>query len=279
MRLSKFVTSFIKIMIMNALRRTALLVAMMATMLSACEKSTEISKNSSEAKAAGTADVVYPLTGTSMSNGILPKRKLPKAILTKGFYAFPHIKVQLIDTVCAEYLEKTKKVDLSYIPDGQVNHIFGKGEFTFYADPDFVRAGLRKLSPGPKGWWTHWNFSPYTESENPVVLFALDRRYGTKNPTNSISLELGAPVTTFGFEIAPNTIGKVQKVVVTYNNALGYRGQTMFLVEQTISSPSGARLIAAKSSIPFTYVRIDLPDQKYSSEGFAIANIRYELAK
>jgi len=90
---------------------------------------------------------------------------------------------------------------------------------------------------------------------------------------------LGAPVTTFGFEIAPNTIGKVQKVVVTYNNALGYRGQTMFLVEQTISSPSGARLIAAKSSIPFTYVRIDLPDQKYSSEGFAIANIRYELAK
>ena len=263
----------------NALRRTSLLFALLAVMLSACEKSAEISKNSSDVKATGTADVVYPLTGTDMSNGILPKRKLPKAVLTKGFFSFPHIKVQLIDTVCAEYLEKTKKVDFSNIPDGQVNHLFGKGEFTFYVDPDFVRAGLRKLSPGPKGWWTHWNYSPYTESENPLVLFPLDRRYGTKNPTNSISLGLDQYVTTFGFEIAPNSIGKDEKVVVTYNDFGSYRGQTMFVVEQTISSPSGARLIAVKSDVPFNYVRIDLPDQKYPPEGFAIANIRYELAK
>lgn len=268
-----------KIMMINALRRTSLLFALLAVMLSACEKSAEISKNSSEVKATGTADVVYPLTGTDLSNGILPKRKLPKAVLTKGFYSFPHIKVQLIDTVCAEYLEKTKKVDLSYIPDGQVNHILGKGEFTFYADPDFVQQGLRKLSPGSKGWWTHWNYSPYTESENPIVLIPLDRRYGTKHITSSISLDFGTAVTTFGFEIAPNSIGNDEKVRVTYNNFGSYRGQTMFVVEQTISSPSGARLIAVKSDVPFNYVQIEILGQKPSTAGFAMGNIRYELAK
>ena len=260
---------------MRALRLFLLPMAALAMMFSACEKNAEISKKASEVKASAIADVVYPLTGTDMSNGILPKQKLPKAILTKGFYAFAHIKVQLIDTVCAEYLEKTKKVDLSYIPDGQVNHIFGKGDFTFYADPDFVRAGLRKLSPGPKGWWAHWNYSPYTESENPIILFALDRRYGTKNPTNSMSIDLYRPVKTFGFEIAPNETGKDIKVLVTYNNFGSYRGQTMFTVEQTISSPSGARLIAVKSNEEFNYVNIELVGYQYPAKGFAIANIRY----
>jgi hypothetical protein len=262
---------------MKAFRLPLLFLTTLVITLSACEKNAENIKDVSEVRVATTSKVVYPLVGTDMSDSILPMRKLPKAILYKG-YSYPHINVQQIDTVCEDYLQKTKKLDLSYLADGAVNHIIGKDDLTLYVDPDFVQGAFRKLSSGPKGWWTHWNYSPYAESENPIVLFAVDHRYGTKNPVNGMGISLGRAVTSFGFEIAPNSTGKDVKVLVTYNNYGGYRGQTMFAVEQTISSPSGARLIALKSNMPFTYVGIQLQDQKYPAEGFAIANIRYQLA-
>jgi hypothetical protein len=261
---------------MKASRLSLLFVITLAFAFSACEKNAENIKNVSEVKAAASSSVVYPLIGTDTSGRILPMRKLPKAIVTKGFFAYPRIKVQLFDTVCADYLQKTTKVDLSGIADGAVTHLLGKDDIV-YVDPDLLRYGVRKLSNGPKGWWTHWNYSPYTESETPIVLFPLDRRYGEKNPINSLSLSLRQRVKTFGFEIAPNETGKDIKVVVTYNDFGGYRGQTMFTVEQTISSPSGARLIAVKSSVPFNYVGIQLEDRVYPYKGFAIANLRYEL--
>jgi len=259
---------------MKSPQLSSLLLASLLLAFSACEKSAENIKNVSETKAVTTAGLVYPLTGTDTSGGILPMRKLPKAIVTKGFYAFPHLKVQLIDTVCKEYLEGTKKVD--FVADGTVGHIIGNSDFSIYVDPDFVRAGVRKLSSGPNGWWMHWNYSPYTESEHPDVLFPLNRRYGEKHAQNYISLALDRGVKTFGFEVAPNETGKDIKVLVTYNNFGTYRGQTMFTVEQTISSPSGARLIAVTSAEPFTYVGIELEGHEYPEKGIAIANLRYD---
>jgi hypothetical protein len=261
---------------MKAFRLASLLLATLAVTFSACKKNAEIIKNVSEVKAATSSQVVYPLIGTDMSNRILPRRKLPKAILTKGFYSYPHIKAQLIDTVCNDYLQKTKKLDLSYLADGAVNYMIGKGDLSLFVDPAAVQYAFRKLSSGPKGWWTHWNYSPYTESENPIVLFAVDHRYGQKNPVSQIDFSLSKSVKTFGFEIAPNTTGKDVKVMVTYNDFGSYRGQTMFVVAQTISSPSGARLIAVRSSIPFNYVGIRLDGQSYPAQGLAIANIRYQ---
>lgn len=264
---------------MKVLRLKSLFLATLVFTFSSCEKNPENIKNVSVAKDATISQIVYPLIGTDMSGGILPMRKLPKAVLTKGFWAYPHIKAQLIDTVCSEYLQKTTKVDLSYMAEASVTRVVGNSEFSIYIDPDWVQYGVRKLSNGPKGWWTHWNYSPYTESENPIVLFPVDHRYGKiKNPLNGISLSLSKSVKTFGFEIAPNSTGKDVKILVVYNDFGSYRGQTMFTVTQTISSPSGARLIAVKSAVPFHYVNITLQDQQYTPQGFAIANLRYELA-
>ncbi len=260
---------------MKAFLLPSLLLSTLAVMFSSCEKNAETIKDLSESKAASSSRVVYPLIGTDTSGSILPMRKLPKAVVRTGFYNYQHIKVQPIDSICKDYLQNTKKLDLNYLAEGSAAYMIGKGDLSLFVDPAAVQFAFRKLSNGPKGWWTHWNYSPYTESENPIVLFAVDHRYGQKNPVNQIDFSLSKSVKTFGFEIAPNTMGKDIKVLVTYNEFGSYRGGTMFTVEQTISSPSGARLIAVSSSIPFNYVGIRLDDQSYPDKGLAIANIRY----
>jgi hypothetical protein len=261
---------------MKASRLPFLFISTLIITFSACEKNTEITKNVSELKATTTSKVVYPLIGTDLSGNILTKKKLPRAVVTKGS-DYPNISVQLIDTVCAAYLQGTKKFDLSNIQEGSVTFRVTSDDNNLVADPDFHDYGFAKLSNGPKGWWTHWNYSPYTESENPIVLFALNRRIPELTPVSSISIYLTASVKTFGFEIAPNAIGKNLKVLVTYKDLPTYRAQTLFDVQQTISSPSGARLIAVKSDVPFDYLLIEVNDDPDHPQGFAIANIRYGL--
>jgi hypothetical protein len=262
---------------MKSFHLQSLFVAAIALTFSACEKSAENLENLSEKKAASISGVVYPLIGTDISNNILPRRKLPKAVLSKG-WLYPEIKVQLIDTVCAEYLNGTKKFDLSSIKDGSVTYVIKSADNTLIGDPDFFNDGFLKLSTGSAGWWTHWNYSPYTEAEFPDVLFAVNRRAASHYPVNSISISLNSSVKTFGFEIAPNTTGEDIEVIATYNDLGTYRAPELFYVEQTISSPSGARLIAVKSEEPFSYINIEIKeDDPYPGNGFAIANLRYEL--
>ena len=132
------------------------------------------------------------------------------------------------------------------------------------------------MSNGPKGWWTHWNYSPYTESEYPVVLFAKDRN---GNTVDAIDLSFLQSLKMFGFEIAPNTTGRDVKIIVEFKESSTYRSPTMFEVEQTISSPSGARLIAVKSDRSFEMASVKIVyDRDVKSTGLAITNIRYGIA-
>lgn len=258
----------------------SLLVATLALTVSACEKNVENLKNVSEVKAAASSDVVYPLVGTDTSNHILPPRKLPNALLEYGTLGeeYPYLKVQVIDTVCADYLNKTVKFDLSTLAEGNVTNLIRVKGNAIDTDPDFREGVFKKLSHGPNGWWTHWNFSPYTESENPMVLYPISR-FSTDElyPLNTMSIALRHEVRTFGFEIAPNATGKDIEVVVTYKNfGADYRWQPLFKVRQTISSPSGARLIAVTSNVAFGYIEIAIGGAEVNvrDKGFAIANIR-----
>jgi hypothetical protein len=257
---------------MKALYLKSLVAAALAVTLSSCEKKAEEITTVSEKTTTKTSSAVYPLIGTDMSNNILPKKELPRGVVTKESWR-PKIKVKLIDTVCSEYLEATKKLDFSGLKEGKYVTRFGNSDLTINTDPDFIRRGVVKLSNGPKGWWTHWNYSPYTQSEHPEVLFAKDRNGYT---VNSIDLAFSNEVKFFGFEIAPNVLGKDVKIVVQYKEWSTYRAPTMFQVEQTISSPSGARLIAVKSEKPFAMVMITLASgQDIKDSGLAISNIRY----
>ncbi len=260
---------------MKAFYLKTLLAAALAVTLSSCEKKAEDIQSLSEKTNTTTSELIYPRVGTELSNNILPQRKLPRAILTKGRWD-NNDKVKLIDTVCQEYVKGTTKFDISGLKVGEHVTKIKHNNLTIVTNDEVGDDGFLKLSNGPKGWWTHWNYSPYTESEYPDVLYA---QSPGGHAAGSLALTFDKEVTTFGFEIAPNATGTDYKVVVRYNNINSYRYESLFQVRQTISSPSGARLIAVKSEVPFTYVQIAVEYIPDAGRGFAISNLRYALAK
>jgi hypothetical protein len=195
----------------------------------------------------------------------------------KGMY-YPDVKVKLVDTVCADYLRQTKKLDFSYLKDGDVVGTVRNNDLVLTVDPEFNGSGFQKLSHGTNGWWTHWNYLPYTEYEHPIVLFPLARPVTKVIPETYIAFSFNKRVKAFGFEIAPNAIGKDFEVSVAYHESPTYRDPGIFFVEQTISSPSGARLIAVESDVPIVFIEITVRVDALENVGFAIANLRYALA-
>lgn len=249
-------------------------VAALAMTFSSCDKSADDLGTVSEKNARSVSSVVYPLLGNDMSTSILPKKlHLPDGKLIKEPEHFSKAKIKLINEVCDEYLQQTKKLDVSHIQEGKFREQIVNKDLTilFRNTGDLRGEGFKKLSSGPQGWWTHWNYSPYTESEYPTVLFGEDKN---GKAVSGFTMLLSSDVTMFGFEIAPNATGKDFNVHVTYNESNYYRSQTVCEVYQTVSSPSGARLIAIKSEEPFGRVEIGVgPD----AQGAAISNIRYKL--
>ena len=258
---------------MKGISLKSLCAAALAVTLSSCEKSAEIPD--SPVAQRNVSEVVYPLLGNDMSTSIFPKQdNLPDAIvLDREFY--PNAKVKVISEVCEEYLQQTKKLDISHIQEGKFREQVKNDDITvlFRNEIDIRGEGFIKLSTGPKTWWTHWNYSPYTESEYPTVLFAQNKN-GVA--INYYTLILNQPVKFFGFEIAPNTIGEDATVSVTYHEEDHYRSRSLCTVKQIIRTPSGARLIALKSDVPFEHIKIGVSGKQ---NGVGIANIRYALAR
>jgi len=250
---------------MKSFYRTTLFAAVLAATLSSCEKKVAELEKSSDKLTRTVAEKVFPLAGGEMSTNILPKRALPASVLTN----FKNVKVKVIDSVCEEYVKGSTKLDLSKLKD----------EFGYDIKDKRITVssttGFKKLNNGPKGWWTHWNYSPYTESEYPNVLFSENEEGYV---SNFLILTFSKKVTTFGFEIAPNATGADLNVSVAYQAEDSRVEDELFSVDQKVSSPSGARLIAVKSQTPFQKVTIYLEDYK-ELKGLAISNIRYALAK
>jgi len=251
---------------------SSLFTCILVMMVASCDKKAEMLEKVSNVNVQAVAEDVYPLDGKEMSATILPKRQLAKSTLRILEYGVGE-KVKVIDTVCDEYIEETKPFDLSNLKEGERVRSISNGELRITADPDFNDAYLIKLPKGPAGWWTHWNYSPYTESEYPTVLFCYNEAYGY----NSISLAFDKPLKIFGFETAPNTTGQDYTIRVQYLADPTYRGAGLFEITQTASTPSGARLIALKTSASLVYVEINYNGSRENLRRFAIANIRYAL--
>ena len=259
---------------MKVLKSVSLLAGLLAVIFVSCEKKLENFEKMSDVKLQTVTDKVYPLNGNEPSNAILPKRKLPRAILTKGFVD-RNIKVKLIDTVCEEYTSQTRKLDISGLETGKYITKVENNELRISTDNEAFKDGFVKLASGPAGWWPHWNYSPYTESEYPDVLFVQSQ---TGNGLYVFHMYFNKPLKMFGFEIAPNTPGPDHEVSVFYQEGDYYRSETLFTVKQTISTPSGARLIAVKSETDIWMATVSMTYPAAATAGFAITNIRYAVA-
>lgn len=130
---------------------------------------------------------------------------------------------------------------------------------------------VRRMPGYPAGWTAVWNTMPNVESETPAVLYTRQQ--------NRLTLQLSKYVTTFGFELAPNLYDAYPFIVGYYDSR--ENPQVASLVE-VASTPAGAKLFAVTALKPFNVIEIAYAREGENINhpyGFAIASIRYKLAK
>lgn len=180
---------------------------------------------------------------------------------------------EAIDTVCEPYLKYTKKINISDLPDGYVFRITD-GNLTL---ENLGNLGVfTKKSPAPDTWWGNWNKAPYVENENPTVLW-MAGGYGT-------TITLSKKCYVFGFELSAE-VGETSQAPfpysVKYYDADNLPNDTPIgYLDNEVTSPSGARIFAIKSDIPFNRVQIYYNSSPvYEPWSWAITNIRYVTDK
>ena len=117
------------------------------------------------------------------------------------------------------------------------------------------------LSATVPSTWATWSSPPNSESSTPVVGY---------DPALSDTLTLSQPVAIFGFELEPADFG-VQNYIVDYFNGSTLLGSITIGVEGN----SGARLFAQEVTGNLINKVTVTGD---SSDGFAMANLRFALA-
>lgn len=180
---------------------------------------------------------------------------------------------EAIDTICEPYLKYTKKIPIADLPDGYVFRITD-GDITLETLGDF--APFTKKSAAPNTWWANWNKAPYVEEENPAVLW-MSGWYGT-------TITLSKKCYVFGFEMSAE-VGETSQApfpyTVKYYDADNLPNDTPIgYLDNEVTSPSGARIYAIKSDIPFNRVEIFYNSSpSLGSWSWAITNIRYVTDK
>jgi hypothetical protein len=174
-----------------------------------------------------------------------------------------------IDTICSTYIKYTLQVeDFNAEPETWAgDYGYFTSLVTTWGDTGFF---LRLPEPGT--WFSNWNSPPYVETKNPTVLLP---------EVIHQTLALSEKCYVFGFELSANQSAVNNKPVtyrVTY--AVGDQpGDVIGYIENSVSSPGGARLFAVESEIPFNRVTIDYSPNTENTGQDAIANFRYVKSK
>jgi len=213
--------------------------------------------------------IVYPLTDLITKERI----GIKKTLSPPEIYNYTKNKLQVFESPTKEYLSSTTRIDFSKLTNKKFYYQIEDKTLEVYSI-----LGFTKLSPGKSGWWAHWNYSPYVESERCDVLFT--QGIDGYPPDAVIILFLSKKVTIFGFEIAPNKIGKDFTIYTNFMENSENVDKPMAYVKQVVSAPSGARLIAVKSKVPFEKISIAVSNESDDDPmGLAITNIRYSIKK
>ena len=176
---------------------------------------------------------------------------------------------EAIDTVCEPYLKYTKKINITDLPDGYAFRITD-GDLTLETLGDFP--AFTKKSAAPNTWWANWNKAPYVEEENPAVLWM--------SGWDGTTITLSKKCYVFGFEMSAE-VGETSQAPfpfsVKYYDADNLPNDTPIgFLDTEVTSPSGARLYAIKSDIPFNRVQIFYNSSpSLGPWSWAMTNIRY----
>jgi len=170
-----------------------------------------------------------------------------------------------LDTVCSKYIKYTMKVDTFGVDPETWSNQLG---YFYTLVLRWGETGFFERLPEQGTWFSNWNVPPYVEAKNPTVYLPQFTQQ---------SIELSKECYVFGFELSANQSTDNNKPVtirVTY--AVGDKpGDVIGYVENTVSSPGGARLFAVESEIPFKRVTIDYSPTTENKGQVAMAKFRY----
>jgi hypothetical protein len=187
---------------------------------------------------------------------------------------------EAIDTICPPYLQFTTKLDISALQDNKRYVEVSDGNLTI-TQPKYedYQDSFLKHDPTTTEWWKNWDGRPYTETNNPPNL-----ELSGNTLYEGMQILLSKKCYVFGIEVGSllNRTGDrpITFSVAYYNNDVVPYGDPIGFIHQIITLPSGARLFAIKSDVPFDRIRIGYD---YSSadpvRAVSIANIRYVTDK
>lgn len=154
------------------------------------------------------------------------------------------------------YTSSTTLVDITGIPNGTTDITsVSQGLQTISFDQT-----VTKTAVGVD--WQTWGTPPDTENSTPPVLF--------RSLTNSLTLSLSVPSTTFGFELQGNEFIVSQFLVTFLDQGLNPVGS----INMQVDGDGGALLFAASTTTsPFS--RVTIENTSLDAGGFAMAQLRF----
>lgn len=258
--------------------RSFLLAGLCSALVSCAKEEVTINKKPSilSSTQAATTSLVYkqqfPVLIGEQPTGHMP------ALLVYGdedVYDPTKYPFERIPKATSAYKKETCLFDISHLEAGKAyRQVDNKNLNIAFFDPsrDLYLTKLKATTAPDIGWTAAWGTVPSVESTNPDVLYV--------NSDDEFYILLSKPVTEFGFELAPNNQDKEFRYGVYFGNT--QFDNTRGYIEESVKTPSGARLFAVKSTKPFNTVTIfysKTTGTDFGSQGAAIANIRYKLAK
>ena len=149
------------------------------------------------------------------------------------------------------YLSSTTLIDISAIPEFTSLTSVTDGTQTVS-----FSGTVQKRQVGSS--WLTWGSPPATESSTPPVLFYTG---------DSLTLSLSSPSSIFGFELQPNIFSQFSYTASYYSGA-----SLLGSINRSPDGSAGALLYAASTR---DITRVEISATGTSSQGFAIAQLRY----
>ena len=149
------------------------------------------------------------------------------------------------------YLSSTTLIDISGIPEFTSLTSVTDGTQTVS-----FSGTVQKRQVGSS--WLTWGSPPATESSTPPVLFYTG---------DSLTLSLSSPSSIFGFELEPNIFSQFSYTASYYSGA-----SLLGSINRSPDGSAGALLYAASTR---DITRVEISATGTSSQGFAIAQLRY----
>lgn len=174
------------------------------------------------------------------------KKVLSLCALMLAMWVIPAHAFTPISSPDASYLASTTYIDFAAIPDYTNVSSITDGMLTVsFVNPSSGGAQLMNKRTAPSGSWTTWSVAPDSQrgpNDTLPVLYS--------NGATAVRFNLSTPVSIFGFEAEPNPFS-VYNLTAQFYDALG---NLLGSISRNVDGNAGARLFAASSPTPISYV-------------------------